>query len=178
MLSEALRLDAEQSKQFISAARVSSVSRKRPIRAFKPRSAATVASSVADAEALLASMPTDAVPPRGALPAGSRMPLAPNPLFVGRGDELLQVARTLQGGVTTIALGQIIASTGLGGLGKTQLAVEFVHRYGRFFAGIRLAPGQVLVDEVRHGVGDDGSKVDGEVERAAQQGVVLEVTRG
>jgi tetratricopeptide (TPR) repeat protein len=34
-----------------------------------------------------------------------------------------------------VALGQVVASTGLGGLGKTQLAVELVHRYGRFFAG-------------------------------------------
>jgi tetratricopeptide (TPR) repeat protein len=64
------------------------------------------------------------------------MPLAPNPLFVGRGGELLQVARLLRGGGhATVALGQVVASTGLGGLGKTQLAVEFVHRYGRFFAG-------------------------------------------
>jgi tetratricopeptide (TPR) repeat protein len=63
------------------------------------------------------------------------MPLAPNPLFVGRGDELLQVAAALRGADTTVALGQIVASTGLGGLGKTQLAVEFVHRYGGFFAG-------------------------------------------
>jgi tetratricopeptide (TPR) repeat protein len=90
---------------------------------------------LAAAQALLASMPTDALPPRAALPAGSRMPLAPNPLFVGRGHELLQVAAALQGGDTTVALGQVVASTGLGGLGKTQLAVELVHRYGRFFAG-------------------------------------------
>jgi len=55
------------------------------------------------------------------------MPLAPNPLFVGRGDELLQVGAALKGG-DTVALGQVVASTGLGGLGKTQLAVEFVHR--------------------------------------------------
>src|SRR5256885_561211 len=63
------------------------------------------------------------------------MPLAPNPLFVGRGDELLHVAAAVRGGDTTVALGQVVASTGLGGLGKTQLAVELVHRYGRFFAG-------------------------------------------
>jgi tetratricopeptide (TPR) repeat protein len=63
------------------------------------------------------------------------MPLAPNPLFVGRGDELLEVASALRGGDRTVALGQVVASTGLGGLGKTQLAVELVHRYGRFFAG-------------------------------------------
>jgi tetratricopeptide (TPR) repeat protein len=90
---------------------------------------------LAAAQALLASMPTDALPQRGALPAGSRMPLAANPLFVGRGDELLQIAAALRGGDTTVALGQVVASTGLGGLGKTQLAAELVHRYGRFFAG-------------------------------------------
>ncbi|TMC09669.1 MAG: tetratricopeptide repeat protein [Chloroflexi bacterium] len=90
---------------------------------------------LAAAQALLASMPTDVLLERAPLPAGSRMPLAPNPLFVGRGDELLAVARALRGGDTTVALGQVVASTGLGGLGKTQLAVELVHRYGRFFAG-------------------------------------------
>jgi tetratricopeptide (TPR) repeat protein len=90
---------------------------------------------LAAAQALLASMPIDTLQERAPLPAGSRMPLAANPLFVGRGDELLQVARALRGGGTTVALGQVVASTGLGGLGKTQLAVELVHRYGRYFAG-------------------------------------------
>jgi Domain of unknown function (DUF4062) len=90
---------------------------------------------LARAQALLASLPTDALPPYAPLPAGPRMPFRPNPLFVGRGEELRQVAATLRGGDTTVALGQVVASTGLGGLGKTQLAVELVHRYGRFFAG-------------------------------------------
>ena len=58
-----------------------------------------------------------------------------NPFFVGRADELLQVAKALCGGDTTVALGQVVASTGLGGLRKTQLAVELVHRYGRYFVG-------------------------------------------
>jgi hypothetical protein len=47
---------------------------------------------LAAAQALLASMPADVLPDPAPLPHGSRMPLAPNPLFVGRGDELLQVA--------------------------------------------------------------------------------------
>jgi tetratricopeptide (TPR) repeat protein len=89
---------------------------------------------LAEALALLASLPTDALPTHAPLPAGSRMPLAPNPLFVGRGEELLHIARALRGS-GTVALGQVIASTGLGGVGKTQLAVELVHRYARFFAG-------------------------------------------
>jgi hypothetical protein len=84
--------------------------------------------------ALLATLPDDVLPPRAPLPAGSRMPLASNPLFVGRGHELLQVATALMEGDATVALGQVVASTGLGGLGKTQLAVELVHRRGRYFA--------------------------------------------
>ncbi len=86
------------------------------------------------AEALLASLPTDALPPHAPLPPGSRMLLARNPLFVGRGEDLYRMAAALKAG-GTLALGQVVAATGLGGLGKTQLAVEFVHRYGRYFAG-------------------------------------------
>ena len=37
------------------------------------------------------------------------MPLAPNPLFVGRSDELLQVAAALRGG-DAVAFGQVVAS--------------------------------------------------------------------
>jgi tetratricopeptide (TPR) repeat protein len=64
------------------------------------------------------------------------MPLSRNPLFVGRQEDLIQLARTLKGG-ETLAIGQLetTAATGLGGLGKTQLACEFVHRYGQYFAG-------------------------------------------
>lgn len=84
----------------------------------------------------IASMPLDELPTQVPLPPCSRMPFSRNPLFVGRKNDLLQLARTLKGG-DTIAIGQVktAAATGLGGIGKTQLASEFVHRYGQFFAG-------------------------------------------
>lgn len=82
----------------------------------------------------LATMPLDTIPASAAPPVGSRMPLSYNPLFVGRGDEFKRLAAHLKGG-TTVAVGQIAAATGIGGIGKTQLAATFVHHYGQFFAG-------------------------------------------
>lgn len=76
----------------------------------------------------LAALPLDTIPALAPLPPGSRMPLSPNPLFVGRAADLQALAAALKVGGT-------VASTGLGGLGKTQLASEFVHGYGQFFAG-------------------------------------------
>ncbi len=94
------------------------------------------AGTLAAAERLLASLPLDTIPTSAPLPPGSRMPLSANPLFVGRVADLKALAATLKGGGTA-AIGQvqIAAATGLGGIGKTQLAGEFVHRYGRFFGG-------------------------------------------
>jgi len=82
----------------------------------------------------LQALPLDMIPPVTALPAGSVMPLAPNPLFVGRQADLMALARSLVAGGTA-AIGQIAAATGLGGIGKTQLATEFAHRYGTNFLG-------------------------------------------
>ena len=79
-------------------------------------------------------LPTDRLPPHAPLPPGSRMPYRVNPLFTGREPELLALAGALAAG-STAAIGQIAAATGLGGIGKSQTAVEFVHRYGRFFPG-------------------------------------------
>ncbi len=70
----------------------------------------------------------------GPLPQGSRMPLGANPIFVGRSDELRAIIAAFQKG-NTVAIGQTVAATGIGGIGKTQLAVEFAHRYGRYFPG-------------------------------------------
>jgi tetratricopeptide (TPR) repeat protein len=65
------------------------------------------------------------LPPLG---GPSRMPFAANPLFVGRRNELRALARPLERGETTVI-------TGIGGIGKTQLAAEFVHRHGGGFPG-------------------------------------------
>jgi hypothetical protein len=79
-------------------------------------------------------LPLDHVPAVAHLPSGSLMPFAPNPLFVGREPNLLALARALHvGGAAAIA--PLAAVTGLGGIGKTQLATEFAHRYGQYFAG-------------------------------------------
>jgi tetratricopeptide (TPR) repeat protein len=83
---------------------------------------------------LLAELPTDRLPERGPMPVGSRCAYAPTPYFVGRQDDLKHLARSLKAG-GVVAVGQIVAATGLGGIGKSQLAVEFAHRYGRYFAG-------------------------------------------
>ena len=92
--------------------------------------------SLAEAREQLNTLPLDVIPIPGPLPSISRMPLSRNPLFVGRDVDLKQLAVVLKGG-ETIAIGQLetAAATGLGGIGKTQLASEFVHRYGQFFTG-------------------------------------------
>jgi tetratricopeptide (TPR) repeat protein len=77
-------------------------------------------------------IPTDLVPDQGSIPAGSYFSMPKNPQFVGRKNQLIKLAKLLtQENQQTIA----IAATGLGGIGKTQLAVEFCHRYGQYFGG-------------------------------------------
>jgi tetratricopeptide (TPR) repeat protein len=92
----------------------------------------------------LDALPLARVPDPAPLPQGSRMSLRANPLFVGRKGDLKRLAEALKGGQTAaigqialgqVALGNTAAATGLGGIGKTQLASEFAHRYGQFFAG-------------------------------------------
>ncbi len=83
----------------------------------------------------LAELPEREVPQPAPMPEGSRFPsIRPNPLFVGREDELKELAKYLKGG-ESVAIGQVAAATGMGGIGKTQLASEFAHRYGQYFAG-------------------------------------------
>jgi tetratricopeptide (TPR) repeat protein len=76
----------------------------------------------------------DAIPHPAELPPGSRMARSRNERFVGRAAELRKLAAALKaGGAVAITPAEEAAS--LGGIGKTELASEFVHRYGQFFAG-------------------------------------------
>ena len=83
---------------------------------------------------MLEKMPLDTVPDPAPPPQCSRIVYSHNPLFVGREHDLKSLARTLKGGKTA-AIGQIAAATGMGGIGKTHLASEFLQRYGQYFAG-------------------------------------------
>jgi len=57
-----------------------------------------------------------------------------NSLFVGRDDDLIAIASRLKVAAQATAV-QVAAASGLGGVGKTQLANEFAYRYGQFFRG-------------------------------------------
>jgi hypothetical protein len=95
-------------------------------------------SELEEARRKLEGLPLKEIPEdRAVLPPRSFMPLRPNPNFVGRHEDLKRIAASLKAGGTA-AIGEVAvaASSGLGGVGKTQLACEFVYRYGRYFHGV------------------------------------------
>ena len=85
------------------------------------------AATLAQAQQRLGELPLDRVPDPGVLPHPAHMPFKPNPLFVGRAADLRALAAALR------PEGAVVAVTGWGGVGKSQLASAFVHRYGRYF---------------------------------------------
>lgn len=71
----------------------------------------------------------------GDLPPGSHVPFTRNAFFTGRAADLEKLAEVLLGEVQAgVVVNQAII--GMGGLGKTQLAVEFAYRYGSRFKGV------------------------------------------
>jgi DNA-binding SARP family transcriptional activator/Flp pilus assembly protein TadD len=86
--------------------------------------------------AQLAAPVRDKLSEPGQLPPSSIVPYQRNMDFTGRREALLHLARLLlpwpdvNGHFIRVA-----TITGMGGIGKTQLAVEFCYRYGRYFPG-------------------------------------------
>ena len=71
----------------------------------------------------------------GGLPYGSYIPFVRNGQFTGREGDLKALADNLLGDHSTnTVISQAV--TGMGGIGKTQLAVEFAYRYGHRFRGV------------------------------------------
>jgi hypothetical protein len=73
--------------------------------------------------------------PRAALPDIWNIPYPRNPFFLGRDNDLTQLRAHLQAGQAT-ALSQPQAISGLGGIGKTQLALEYAYRYHRDYKAV------------------------------------------
>jgi DNA-binding SARP family transcriptional activator len=70
----------------------------------------------------------------GPLPGNTNLPYHRNADFVGRETEMLRIASAL-GQASQHARPPVVAIMGMGGLGKTQTAVEFCYRYGRYLPG-------------------------------------------
>jgi hypothetical protein len=104
----------------------------------------------------------------GPLPASSILPYQRNVDFVGRESDLLQIAASL-GQVAEDGRPQVVALSGIGGLGKTQTAVEFSYRYGRYFPGgvfwLNFAEAETVADEVAAVGSERGLRLFGETEQ-------------
>jgi len=62
------------------------------------------------------------------LPSKHQIPFLPNPDFVGRAQELVNLYLYVIGGLNKLNYAHV-GIVGIGGVGKTQLAVEFTYRY-------------------------------------------------
>ena len=72
---------------------------------------------------------------RGPFPDRLLLSLGRNPFFLGREEVLTRLRRQFQAG-QTMALSQPQAICGLGGVGKTQLALEYAYRYAQDYQAI------------------------------------------
>ena len=95
----------------------------------------------------------DELPEPGPLPPQSILPHGRNNDFMGREFSLLFLAQHLLPWESRSSSSlPTLAVTGMRGLGKTQVAVEFCYRYGRFFSGgvywMNFSKAENVADEV------------------------------
>jgi DNA-binding SARP family transcriptional activator/tetratricopeptide (TPR) repeat protein len=116
----------------------------------------------------------------GPLPATSILPYHRNVDFVGREADLLQIAASL-GKVSDDGRGAVVAITGIGGLGKTQTAVELCYRYGRYFPGgvfwLNFGEAQTVAEEVAAVGSERGLGLFGEAEQLTLADQIRRVQR-
>lgn len=88
----------------------------------------------ADALRALLTKPAPSPTQPGDLPPGSYLPIQPNPFFTGRSEQTDELS-ALFATDKDVVINQR-ALVGMGGLGKTQLAVQFAWRFGYKFTGV------------------------------------------
>lgn len=69
------------------------------------------------------------------LPPNSYIPFRPNPNFAGRLQDLMDLYVQLMGQLHKVGINQL-GTVGMGGVGKTQLAVEFAYRFSFGFESV------------------------------------------
>jgi tetratricopeptide (TPR) repeat protein len=71
----------------------------------------------------------------GQLPPRIYLPFDRNANFIGRDNDLEKLHRLLDCDDNLASMNRCVAVTGIAGIGKTQLTVEYAFRYGQFYAG-------------------------------------------
>ncbi|MCA9963545.1 MAG: tetratricopeptide repeat protein [Anaerolineales bacterium] len=122
----------------------------------------------------------DELPEPSHLPSHAYVPYQRNPDFVGRQATLLQIGQTLLPAKAEAGK-RAVAITGMGGLGKTQLTVEFCYRYGRYFPGgvfwLSFANEQNVAQEIVMIGGERGLALYQDADRLTQSDQVARVLK-
>src|SRR5450755_1400697 len=118
----------------------------RPITSWTDRDEAwvNVVGSIRRAIEDLSLLPTSTA--RAALPDIWNIPYARNSFFLGRDDILERLHAQLHTGQTTALAQSPQAISGLGGIGKTQLAIEYAYRYSQDYEAVLSARAETRED--------------------------------
>ncbi len=103
------------------------------------------------------------------------VPFARNPFFTGREELLAQVSTQLRSS-PGVALGQMQAISGLGGIGKTQLAIEYAYRQRQYYQAILWARADAL-DTLNASYSELATLLDLPQKNAEKQEIVVQAVK-